>query len=349
MPAKKGNKGYGNRPRTHQGGSGYQGSTKYRDLMSRRPRTSSFRSVFPWVGKDYSLAEFNPDLTRGKVSRAEVDLVFHRLRSIKGYRADYNTDFSAGNIPLYALIFIGCLFIPIPGICIGVGVIWYLESSRTNKKIQALRVRSGRLSEVLKKVNFEWIDKQVKWSVGELGAWIQLDMNFIIGGGGVNNGPMMRRGPGQAIALGPQGYGAPAAPNPGIGLGPQGYGAPAPGPVPGPNPGLQPQGYGPQSPSPHVVKPYQPPQPAPQRPAQMVKNGQQGGGVGDHHKTDAGRVRGPGSFNYPAPPVGGQQEGFGFDSMNNAPNQGNFDSGRQNQNNYMQIPADSHRGGQGRL
>ena len=182
------NRGYNKRTRARRS----HGAT-YRRIIAKRPRTTSFRIVFPWVDTDYSLAEFSNRVTDGKITRKEVESVFQRLRkTVHGYDVEFETQCTGANIGLFALILIGSFFIPVFGLIIGFAVIWVMESGKKQVKQKLLEARTQRLKMALKKINFEWVDKQVNWSVGELGAWLQLDLKYKMGGAAMTNGPKTR-------------------------------------------------------------------------------------------------------------------------------------------------------------
>ena len=181
-------------PRITQRGHN-RGGRRYRQLMGLRPPTSSFRIIFPWSPSknDYSMREFNQKATCDRVTSFEVKLLLHRLSTMEGYRTTFDTNLSSRRVCLYMLALIGSLLLFFFPVFITIVVIARTEMYRKENKVIKLAERARRLEEMLKEVNLEWRAKGVKWSVGELGAWIQLDLDFLMDGIPLSFGPQPKQ------------------------------------------------------------------------------------------------------------------------------------------------------------
>ena len=55
----------------------------------RRPKTIDLRVVFPWKGNEYSLEEFKPGALEGRVTKKDINRVFHRLQGVSNFVPKY--------------------------------------------------------------------------------------------------------------------------------------------------------------------------------------------------------------------------------------------------------------------
>lgn len=230
MPARRGGRsGFGSRSRGF-GSRGRFGSrsrggraqpSPFQVALLQRPQTTNSRIVFPWLMGEYSKSEFNPVVTQGRASEGDIDRV---IQAVKGVE-HYNPNISGWWMCLLPLIMCGGMAI--------IMIIFFtslnksIENSRTSggssssfnflimpigmfglfcimcclmiclQKVQNERFvkREQEIKGVLDQFNANEFDmKGINWKCGKFGAWILMDLNFVLQQPGMANMNMMGGG-----------------------------------------------------------------------------------------------------------------------------------------------------------
>lgn len=185
----------------------YKSHNRTIDILEKalimRPKSSATRIIFPWNGINYSVDDFNPDATEGKVSYVDLQSFFWIL-SISPYF----------NIKQYSKLWIT---LGLTQICLMLISIWLTLSSNAlinairvfdnyllsqfflciviialihnlfsqlfqliqKKRLQSLNVRQQELERIINIQNHQTFkSKGVKWSIGKLGAYLIMDINL---------------------------------------------------------------------------------------------------------------------------------------------------------------------------
>ena len=191
---------------------------KFQNIRSQRPATTSFRIVFPYEYNDYSRAQFQPFLTQNRASLQEVEAVFDLLRTSPSYYVDYSSTCDFEDITFWILCILLIIIIPIIGCILAIFLIIGRDAKKEETFLARLELRRQELSRLLQTVNLQWNDKQIRWSMGRSGAWIQMDLLYMMNGAFMYNGPVLRVS---------NGYGGPVVGNHGY-MAPVNQGGPLP-------------------------------------------------------------------------------------------------------------------------
>ena len=176
-------------------------SSPFMIALATAPFTDQTKVIFRYdqLTGDYITIDFNPMQTLGHVTQEDIEKVFSTLKKLPNYRT--NTTFLAlinilmillplaayglflyffitkitysGSITVIlvsVLVATALLMILIFGFSFGYG--YYLRYK--------IRKRTEEINQCLQDFNQkEFSAKQVFWKVGTLGAWIQLDLNYV--------------------------------------------------------------------------------------------------------------------------------------------------------------------------
>lgn len=205
--------------------------TPFQIAMVQRPQSNTCRIVFPWLFGRYSKSEFNRMLCQGRVTENDVDRVINELKKSPNYKPTMScgkvclmvlgllgglflmistllfflvtligsiggetiTDETgeskrvqkeSPNPIIYAILPIGLIASCCMMICCNLTV-----RKQYNKRIEKREIELGKILNDLNEKEFS--SKQVSWRIGRLGAWVSLELDFVIaqmngaaGGGG---------------------------------------------------------------------------------------------------------------------------------------------------------------------
>lgn len=188
--------------------------------LESRPHSTMSRLVFPWdqLSNTYSKHEFNPIATQGVIEEEDIDRVLNSLKTTKNYVPKRSLCLCFG-IFLTFVLYISFIFILIitgkksdnkdgrrnggrgdggrgnpeedasilPALFVIGGIALFFISiiclgHKMEKKFkEMLEQRRNEFDEILTNFNEgEFRAKDVEWKVGNYGAWITLELNYIL-------------------------------------------------------------------------------------------------------------------------------------------------------------------------
>ena len=188
---------FGVRRRYRGGGPGSRLSPIQAALLNR-PDTDETKIIFPLSVGEFSRTEFDPALTENRVSERDIDRVIEEVHSQPNFRIRqpwiiYIIPFImiAFFIAMFLILFTqasdlagtSVLVIPVlmfGGMFVVLTVIIAIFCCAQSSAQKRLNQREKEIKAVLSKYNRVWSSKEVSWRVGTLGAWLQLDLDFVV-------------------------------------------------------------------------------------------------------------------------------------------------------------------------
>ena len=180
--------------------------------LRRRPYSDLTKIVFYWENEDFSKSELNPIMLENRATEYDIDRVLDNLRESPYYSPNKREPCLWTLLGLFSILI---FFVPIsiPTLVdlvnkykisddelkfgmIGVFVSYFviimvIAINISRRKIKHQKARKEDFEERLRKFNdAEFRRKGLSWSVGDLGAWIQLNLDYMIAGiqGGIAAG-----------------------------------------------------------------------------------------------------------------------------------------------------------------
>lgn len=164
--------------------------------QAQRPKTTSSRIVFPWSEKKYSKYEFNPVSTEGRITEKEIDEVLHTLENhqlaVPNHNCWYVYLFPCVLIVIWMVIisrvfgdpekekglYSVVVFLFIVAVLVAFCCVLTCLGKRNLKR---WNMREREFGLILKELNEkEFSSRGVEWRVGRYGAWICLELNFVL-------------------------------------------------------------------------------------------------------------------------------------------------------------------------
>ena len=162
---------------------------------SGRPRTTKLRVVFPWRGNHYSLREFQQGALEGRVSRREIEAVFHLVGQASDFipksQCERNCETFCGQFSdksktkkekeqdALCCIIVIILALAIPAFLLLVVLCLCQKKIDSDAKYHRnLASRVSRIKSVLDRVNEQWSSSSLKWVIEENGEWVCLEVDF---------------------------------------------------------------------------------------------------------------------------------------------------------------------------
>ena len=163
-----------------------------------RPTTDQTKIIFPYSLGRYSKNEFNMVLAQGRVIEADIDEVLDEVHSLPDFKIEkpkviYVLPFLMMCVMAFIVIFMvgfasslsDSAFFVIPLVPIGSMIFFFVVSACVThyagrKMTEQMNRRQHAIQGVLNRYNQLWSSREVSWRIGTMGAWLRLDLDFMI-------------------------------------------------------------------------------------------------------------------------------------------------------------------------